>query len=434
MNDNISKTLINNIKIIADERHIPRDAVADGLKLAIKNAYKKEFPDTEIEINIDIDNSVLEVNRLLKVVDHYDDLNDYTEISIDDAKKNKPDVVLSEIYRDPIDLSKLDRMVVTHILQLFKHNISTQSNAEIYKEWQPRIGEVIFAEVEKNDTRGGFITVNLKDTMGFLSKQEQIPGEHLSPGKSYNFYIKDVKEQTKGWPVILSRADVGLVKYIMKLQIPEIQENIIEIKDSARIAGFKTKISVLSHQVGIEAVGTVIGNRGMRVKSIQDQLNGEHIEVFEYEDNFANYLVNVCAPAELVGYKIEEAGQYIERREITLITRPDKLALLIGKKGANVRLISELLKSDIEIKTVDEAAQENIKYEKIEVNSSRQQTFKKTFNKYSSNTDILSKYNTSKITDLDSILTENAKQEMKKKVSTRQEEFNQNNENSEFDE
>jgi N utilization substance protein A len=220
----------------------------------------------------------------------------------------------------------------------------------------------------------------------------------------------------------------------MRLQIPEIQENIIEIKDAARIAGFKTKLSVVSHRPGIEAVGTVIGNRGMRIKNIQEQLNGEHIEVFEYEDNFANYLVNVCAPAELVGYKIEEQGQYIERREITLITQPDKLALLIGKKGANVRLISDLLKSDIEIRTVDEAAQENIKYEKIEVSNSRQQTFKKTFNKYSSNDDILNKYNTSKITDLSSILTENAKQEKKRKTQTQNEEFPHNEGFNEFDE
>lgn len=438
MDNNISKSLINNIKIIADERHIPRDAVASALDLAIQTAFKKEFPETEIEIKIDIDNSILEVNRLLKVVEPYEDMDDYTEISIEDAKKHKPYVVVSEIYHEPINLSKLDRAMVIHILQVFKHNISTQSNAEIYKEWQPRIGEVIFAEVEKNDIRGGFVTVNLKDTMGFLSRQEQIPGEHLMPGESYNFYVKDVKEQTKGWPVILSRADVGLVKYTLRLQIPEIQENIIEIKDAARIAGFKTKISVISHQPGIEAVGTVIGNRGMRIKNVQEQLNGEHIEVFEYEDNFPNYLVNVCSPAELIGYKVEEPaeGKYIERREITLITRPDKLALLIGKKGANVRLISDLLKADIEIRTVDEAANENIKYEKIEINNSKQQSFKKTFNKYSSNTDILNKFNTSKITDLSSILTEDAKQEKKRKAPVHEEDFshNENFSGGEFEE
>jgi N utilization substance protein A len=134
MNNDLSKTLINNIKIIADEKHIPRDAVADALKLAIKTAYKKEFPDTEIEINVDIDNSILSVNRLLKVVEPYDDLNDYSEIAIEEAKKYKPDVAINEIYYDPIDLSKLDRMIVMHILQVFKHNISTQSNAEVYKE------------------------------------------------------------------------------------------------------------------------------------------------------------------------------------------------------------------------------------------------------------------------------------------------------------
>jgi N utilization substance protein A len=129
-----NKALIDNIKIIADEKRIPRDTVAFSLKEAIEKAYKKEFPDTEIEINVDIDRSILEVNRLLKVVENYDDLNDYTEISIEDAKKNRPDVVLGEIYRDPIDLAKLDRTLAVHVLQGFKHNISTSSNSQIYKE------------------------------------------------------------------------------------------------------------------------------------------------------------------------------------------------------------------------------------------------------------------------------------------------------------
>jgi N utilization substance protein A len=130
----LNTELIQHIKLIADEKKIPRDTVADSLKDAIMKAYIKEFPDTEIEVIIDIDQQMLIVNRLLKVVEPYSDLNDYTEISLSDAKKHDKNVVLGDTLRLNEDLAKLERPMVSHILQVFKHNISNQSNKEIFKE------------------------------------------------------------------------------------------------------------------------------------------------------------------------------------------------------------------------------------------------------------------------------------------------------------
>jgi N utilization substance protein A len=199
----------------------------------------------------------------------------------------------------------------------------------------------------------------------------------------------------------LSRAHPGLIKYLLKIHVPEIQEKLIEIKDIARIAGFKTKLSVISHQPGVEAVGTIIGARGSRIKTVQEQIHGEHIEVIEYSDDFRKYIVDVCSPAEISGVTIIEPKTPAERRQIIIVTKPDKTALLIGKKGSNIRLISELLKADIEIQNLEEAHVSNLQYERIDVQNSRQQAFNRTYSKYKSGADILKQYKTVKIDNKD---------------------------------
>ncbi|MDR3257927.1 MAG: hypothetical protein LBT17_03955, partial [Mycoplasmataceae bacterium] len=299
-----------------------------------------------------------------------------------------------DIYKEQVHLSELSKLSLgLYLSQMFKHNVTSQSNKQVYNAWKPRIGEVVYAEVEKVDGKTGYATVNLEGTFGFVSRQETIMGEMLIPGQKYNFYIKDVKEQTKGWPIILSRADAGLVRYLISLNIPEVQEKIIEIKDIARVAGFKTKLSVISHQVSVEPAGTIIGPRGSRIKTIQDQIHGEHIEVIEYDEDFKHYIVNVCAPAEIAGFSIIEPKTPEERRQIILVARADKLALLIGKRGANVRLISEMLKANIEINTIEEAHEANLQYQRVDPQTMRQQTFNRAYKKYHAGRDVLSQYN-----------------------------------------
>jgi N utilization substance protein A len=176
----------------------------------------------------------------------------------------------------------------------------------------------------------------------------------------------------------------------------------------------------LSHQGGVEPVGTIIGPRGSRIRTIQDQIHGEHIEVIEYTDDFDRYIVNVCSPGEIAGVAIQEAKTLEERRQITLVCKSDKLALLIGKKGANVRLISEMLKANIEIQSIEEAHQSGLEYKKIDVQSMQKQQFNRTFNKYRPNTDILSKYNTSHSSYKTSKVIENMVNETKAPISKKE--------------
>jgi N utilization substance protein A len=129
----MNSALIQQIKLVADEKKIPRDNVADSLKDAIIKAYVKEFPETIVEVNISVDDGILEVNQLLNVVEPYEDLNDYTEIALADAKKYNENITVGEVLKLPIDVAKLDTPVQSHIFQIFKHNIINQSNVEIFK-------------------------------------------------------------------------------------------------------------------------------------------------------------------------------------------------------------------------------------------------------------------------------------------------------------
>ena len=375
----LNEQLISAIKLIADEKKIPRDAVADALKDAITKAYVKEYPEEIINAEIDIDNATLNVNRQFTVVEDSEELNDYCEISLQDAKdyykhlKIDKEVKLGDIVIKPVQLDKLPKKIVSHIMQIFKQSITVQANNEIFNEWKDRVGEIVYAEVEKDDHG---IFVNLENGQyGFMSARDSIPGEKLIPGHKYNFLIKEVKQQSSGWPIILSRADERLVKGLLTLEVPEIQEKIIEIIDIARVPGFKTKVALISHQPGVEPCGSVIGARGVRIQAISNAIYGERIEVIEYSDDFESYLIDVCSPATIKGYKIISEETPEHKKQLIIVVPGDQLALLIGKKGQNIQLVAKLLKADVDVKTPEDAKYDDLQYTHLEIKSLKQRKF-----------------------------------------------------------
>ena len=410
----LNEQLISGIKLIADEKKIPRDAVADALKDAITKAYVKEYPEEVINVEINIDNATLTVNRQFIVVEESEELNDYCEVSLQDAKdyynhlKIDKEVKLGDLVNKPVQLDKLPKKIVNHIMQIFKQSITMQANNEIFNEWKDRVGEIVFAEVEKDDHG---IFVNLENGQyGFMSAREGIPGEKLIPGHKYNFLIKEVKQQSSGWPIILSRADERLVKSLLTLEVPEIQEKIIEIVDIARAPGFKTKVALISHQPGVEPCGSVIGARGVRIQAISNAIYGERIEVIEYSDNFESYLIDVCSPAEIKGYKIinEETSEH--KKQLIIIVPGDQLALLIGKKGQNIQLVAKLLKADVDVKTPEDAKYDDLQYTHLEIKSLKQRKFDSILEKNRYGSDYsMSKFNKPTAEMMNKISTTDAK-------------------------
>lgn len=379
---NIDMNFLNLIIAISDEKKIPRDNVVDVLKNSIIKAYIKEYPEELIEVNIDIDKNIFNIYSVFNVVEPYDDINDYCELTIEEANKyfksikKEQNAKVGDVIKKPLNPELLSSKIVEHIVQIFKQNIAVQANNQIYEQWKDKINQLIYAEVEKNDNHG--IYVNLENgLMGFLSNKDTIPNEKLIPGQKYYFLIKEVKQQSSGWPIVLTRTSETLVKKLLEKEVPELQDNIIEIIDIARVPGFKTKISVISHQVGIEPCGTIIGPKASRIQSVSMNLNYERIEVIEYNDDFESYLIDTCSPAQISGYKVVAEANEEHKKQVIIIVPSNQLPLLLGKLGNNIRLISKLLNCDTDVKTPEAAAAEQINYNHLETKSTHERKFEK---------------------------------------------------------
>lgn len=294
-----------------------------------------------------------------------EDLDDDKEITLSDALKYTAKAAIGQMVQIPVLIEDLDRRIVIHIKQLFEQKISEQSNSVIYSKWNNRIGENILAEVENDHNR--YIEVNLGDTKGALLKANQMPNERLVIGKKYEFYIKDVKEQTKGWPVILSRNDQGLVENLLKRYVSEINDGLIEIKAIARVPGFKTKVAVKANQEGLDPIGACVGPSGQRIKEIINTIGGEFVDIILWDEDPKQFLVNACAPEQLIGVEITDDEDSADgmHKFATLVVSEDTLPKIIGKSGMNIKLISKLTNWAIDIVDEKTAIEDEIKYELV---------------------------------------------------------------------
>lgn len=379
------------IKEIAAQRKLSLEHVGQIFADAIVKALSRKFDESVFSVDLDIEKNKIFIYQNLNVVEDYEDLNDYVEIAVNDAKKIDDKLEVGSVYRKPINLNEISSENVRYIFGIFNNSLNAESNKNIYDKWSAKIGQVVNAEVDQDN--GNAVVVDLtylngneSELFGHLARREQIPGEKLEPGTKYNFLIKDVKQSsTDRWPIILSRASAELVKQLLIVQIPELQENIIEIKKIARVPGFKTKIAVITKQHGIDPVGTIIGPQGSRIKNVSDLINGEKIEVVQYDEDFEHYVVNACSPATVTGLKLTTTpGEKGEKRKLIIITYRDQLPLIIGKAGKNVRVLSELLECNIEVYSDIDAMNSNIQYDQIDPDKFRQRAFERTTKRYAS--------------------------------------------------
>lgn len=357
------------INELAAKKKLAAKDITEILSESIKKALMKEDPLIKIDVDINLEKGALNIFHLLKIVkDDIDDFDDINEIFLSDAIKTNPKATVDDYYRKEISLldrNGISKSMVQYILQLFKQRLAELSNKTIAQEWSPRIGEVIFAEVEKNDEHNGSYIINLETTSGYLQRSETIKGEVLHPGKKYWFVIKNVKEQSRGWPILLSRSDGGLLNHLLKTNIPEVQDGTIEVKAIARLAGLKSKVAVISHKQGFDPVGAIIGQGGEKIKSISSQIRNEMIDVLIWNEDPKQIVVNAIAPVEVVGINIVEDSE--REKSMEVIVEDQYLPNVIGRAGINVKLLAQLTGWNIDIKSISQAKEEQISYEPLKL-------------------------------------------------------------------
>ena len=343
---------------------ISRERVIESLKESMAKAYRKSLggDDALVEVNFDLDNGVIEMYQVKKVVDDVTD--DLLEISVEDAheadgKKYK----VGDDFKIYANLDELRKAIVLTVKNLMKQKFAEAEKEVLHEQFKDKINTLITGRVEQYDDRGA--SINIGRTSVYLPRKEMIKDERFAVGDQIKLFVNDVATGTKGAHIVVSRASEGFLKALMTEEIHDIYDGTIIIKAIAREAGERSKVAVYSNDVNVDPAGACIGPNGGRIQKVVSQLgNGaskEKIDIIAYKENTGLYIMESLKPAHVVGVKVDE-----ENKSATVVVKDDSLSLAIGRKGVNARLAVKLTGYNIDIKIESEALEEGLEYQTFE--------------------------------------------------------------------
>ena len=328
---------IEAIEALEREKGISKDVLIDAIESALVSAYKKNYGTSQnVRVNIDRETGDIDVFMRRDIVEEVED--PFSQASLEEAQEIDPAYELGDVIEYQVTPKDFGRIAAQTAKQVVVQRIRETERGMIYDDYISRQSEVVTGIVQRisNDT----VFVSMGRAEGILSPNEQIPGER------YRVYVMDVKKTTKGPQVFLSRTHPGLVKRLFELEVPEIQEGVVEIKSIAREAGSRTKIAVCTYDENVDPVGSCVGTRGGRVQAVVDELGGEKIDIINWSEDPGKLISSALSPAKVEMVLIDEKG-----RSATVVVPDYQLSLAIGKEGQNVRLAAKLCSWEIDIKS-----------------------------------------------------------------------------------
>lgn len=339
----MNKEFIEALEALEAEKEISKEVLIEAIESALVAAYKKNYGTSQnVEVTIDQETGDIGILHLMGVVDEVDD--DMVEISIDDAKEIDSRYEIGDTVSYQVTHMDFGRIAAQTAKQVVVQRIREAERGMVFDDFINRQGEVITGTVQRISNETVFF--NMGKAEGLLSVTEQVPGETYTINSRIKVYIMDVKKTNKGPQVYLSRSHPGLVKSLFELEVPEIQDGIVEIKGISREAGSRTKIAVWAEDGNVDPVGACVGARGVRVQAVVDELFGEKIDVITWSEDPQTFIGNVLSPAKVDSVILGEDG-----KSATVIVPDYQLSLAIGKEGQNVRLAAKLCGWKIDIKS-----------------------------------------------------------------------------------
>ena len=339
-----TKEFFDALKLMEEERGIPREFIAEKIADAITVAARKDYGGEDIvSCVIDTEKEIFSVTARKTVVDEV--MDPYTEITKEDAVKIDPNAVTNGFVDIRLDPKKFGRVVAQNSKNNFRQGVREAERGQVLAEFQSHNRELVTAVIQRIDPKTGNAVLTIGHNEATLPKAEQVPDEVLTEGEHIKVYVVDVKETDRGARIMLSRTHPGLVKRLFETEVPEIFDGTIEIKAVSRQAGSRTKIAVWSQNPDIDPVGACIGPRGARVNQIVEELAGEKIDIVKYSDDPKAFVAEALSPAKVVSVEIES-----EEPKVCKASVPEaQLSLAIGNKGQNVRLAAKLTGWKIDI-------------------------------------------------------------------------------------
>lgn len=342
----MNKEFIQAIEDLEKEKHISKEILLEAIESALVSAYKKNYG-TSQNVRVDINEETGDINVYMRmdVVADEEIEDELTQIPLSEAMEIDPRYEVGDVVEYQVTPRDFGRIAAQTAKQVVVQRIREAERGMIFDNFITRQGEILTGTVQRisNET----LFVNVGNTEGILSPNEQVPGERYKVNDRLKVYIMDVRKTNKGPQVFLSRSHPGLVKRLFELEVPEIEDGTVEIKGIAREAGSRTKMAVYTEYENVDPVGACVGTRGNRVQAIVDELHGEKIDIITWSEDPEVLIANVLSPA-----KVEKVIIPDEDEKSAIVIVPDyQLSLAIGKEGQNVRLAARVSGWKIDIKS-----------------------------------------------------------------------------------
>ena len=375
-----SKELIEALEELEKERGIKKDVILESIETALVTAYKRNFESSEnVKVTLDGQTGETHVYAEKEVVEVVENPN--LQINLADAQKLSKKLAIGDMAEIEIVPKNFGRIAAQTAKQVIVQKIREESRNVLFEAFNDRKGEIVSGLVQKAD--GGVVVLDLGRLEGVMTVREQIPTEKYHVNDKLRAYVVDVERGAKGSPqVLVSRACPDFVRKLFELEIPEIYEGVIELKSVSRDPGSRSKVAVYSPNENIDPVGSCVGQKGIRIQNIINELSGEKIDVIEWNADPAIYISSALLPAQVMAVDIHEEEKFAQ-----VIVPDDQLSLAIGKAGQNARLAAKLttwkidIKSESQFREMMQKAQEETGIEEIAEDAVEEQVEEKTAKK-----------------------------------------------------
>ncbi len=333
----------NALELLEKEKGIPAEYMIERVEAALISAFKREEGgNSNVRVVLDPVKKDVRVYKQMDIVEEVED--EATQLTLEQAQKISKRYKLGGVAEIEMKPKNFRRLSAQTAKQVIIQGIREAERGMMIKEYESKREEIITAQVQKVDPTTGNVTLDTGTSFATLIKSEQIPGESFRPGDHVKVFVMEVRKESRGPLVNLSRTHPGMVKRLFELEVPEIQDGTVVIKGVIREAGSRTKMAVESRDADVDPIGACIGNRGMRIAGIVDELRGEKIDIIKYSDDPCEFIREALSPAQVREVVID--GE----RSARVIVDSDQLSLAIGKEGQNARLAARLTGFKIDIK------------------------------------------------------------------------------------
>jgi len=344
----MSKEILLVVDAVSNEKALPRESIFEAMETALETATKKKYEgDIIVRVAIDRSNGEFDTfRRWLIVADDAVAENPFAEMSLSAAQYDDAELQLGDYIEDQIESVKFDRVTTQTAKQVIVQKIREAERALIVEAYQEQVGELVTGVVKKA-SRDSIIIDLGNNAEAVIYRDDMLPRETFRPGDRVRGLLYEIKTETRGAQLLVTRSKPEMLIELFRVEVPEIGEEMLEIKDAARDPGSRAKISVKSNDKRIDPIGACVGMRGSRVQAVSTELGGERVDIVLFDDNPAQYVINAMAPAEVASIIVDE-----DKGTMDIAVEEGNLAMAIGRSGQNIRLASQLTGWELNVMTV----------------------------------------------------------------------------------